>query len=279
MPYRNLLVHLDDTEPCAARVAAAVALADAQDAHLTGLALAAEVSLPSYVGGQLPPEVIEMQRQAALKRAEAAGARFTEAVAKAGRSSDLRLVPALDIDVASVIALHARYADLVILGQPETDHEGPVGRHDVEEVILSCGRPAIVVPYIGAKTMGRRIMVAWDSGRESTRAVNDALPLLERADEVVVLSINPRPGIDGHGEQPGADIALHLARHDVKVEVQQTRSDDIGVGETLLSRLADAGSDLLVMGAYGHSRFRELVLGGVTRTLLQEMTIPVLMSH
>lgn len=279
MAYRNLLVHLDATEACAQRIATAIALADAHDAHLTGLALAAEVSLPSYIGGQLPPEVIEMQRQHALKRAEAAGARFTEAMKKAGRPEDLRTVTTLDIDVASVIALHARYADLALLGQPESGREGPAGRHAVEEVILSCGRPVIVVPYIGAKSMGRRVMIAWDSGRESTRAVNDALPLLEKAEEVIVLSVNPRPGIDGHGEQPGADIALHLARHGVNVEVQQTQSAEISIGETILSRLADAGSDLLVMGAYGHSRFRELVLGGVTRTLMEEMTIPVLMSH
>lgn len=279
MAYKNLLVHLDDSEACAGRLAVAVALAEAQDAHLTGLAVATETSLPTYVGGQLPPEVLDMQRQHALKRAKTAGAHYTDAMKKAGRPEDLRLVSTLDIDVATIIALHARYADLVVLGQPDAGREGPPGRHTVEEVVLTCGRPAIVVPYIGAKAVGRRVMIAWDAGREAARAVNDSLPLLKQADEVVVLSVNPKPGIDGHGEQPGADIALHLARHGIKVEAQQTRSDEISIGETILSRLADAGSDLLVMGAYGHSRFRELVLGGVTRTLLEEMTVPVLMSH
>jgi nucleotide-binding universal stress UspA family protein len=122
-------------------------------------------------------------------------------------------------------------------------------------------------------------MIAWDSGREAARAVNDALPVLEQATAVTVLSVNPRPGIDLHGEEPGADIALHLSRHGVKVEVQQTQVEEINVGDTVLSRLADLGCDLLVMGAYGHSRLREVVLGGVTRTLFESMTVPVLMSH
>ena len=146
--------------------------------------------------------------------------------------------------------------------------------------MLSAGRPALVVPDIGAgKTLGRRVMIAWDTGREAARAVNDALPILQQAEAVTVLSVNPRPGIDLHGEEPGADIALHLTRHGVKVEVQRTQVEEINIGDTILSRLADLGSDLLVMGAYGHSRLREVVLGGVTRTLLESMTVPVLMSH
>jgi nucleotide-binding universal stress UspA family protein len=120
-------------------------------------------------------------------------------------------------------------------------------------------------------------MIAWDAGREAARAVHDALPVLERAKSVVVLVINPRRG--NHGAEPGADIALHLARHGIKVEAQNTEVKDLSVADALLSRLADQGIDLLVMGAYGHSRLRELVVGGVTRQLFQQMTVPVLMSH
>ena len=140
-----------------------------------------------------------------------------------------------------------------------------------------------MVPYIGAgERLGTRVMVAWDGGREAARAVGDALPLLARAESVAVLVINPSQ--DGHGEQPGADIALHLARHGITVEAQHLEAQhleaqDLSVGDALLSRLADQDIDLLVMGAYGHSRLRELVLGGVTRKIFQQMTVPVLMSH
>jgi nucleotide-binding universal stress UspA family protein len=123
------------------------------------------------------------------------------------------------------------------------------------------------------------VVIAWNSAREAARAVHDAMPLLIAAEAVTVLTIDPREGPQGHGELPGADISLHLARHGVKAQVERTVSADLPVGEVLLSRLADLGADLLVMGAYGHSRMRELLLGGATRSLLQSMTVPVLMSH
>ena len=123
------------------------------------------------------------------------------------------------------------------------------------------------------------MLVAWNGSREATRAANDALPILQRADRVVVLAINPGGGIDGHGEVPGADLSLHLARHGVSAEAQQVQAEDMNVGEMLLSRCADEAADLLVMGAYGRSRVRELVLGGATRHVLEHATLPVLMSH
>ena len=280
MSFNNLLVHVDETESCAGRLRAALALADAQDAHLTGLALTAEIYLPSYMGGQLPPEILDTHRTQALERGRAAQARFAGAVEGSGRSFGCRLVESLDIDVAGVITLHARHADLVVLGQPGPEDTAIAHRQTLEEVVLSAGQPALVVPYIGpGKTLGERVLVAWDAGREAARAVADAMPLLERAEPVHVLAVNPRSGISGHGEEPGADIALHLARHGIKAEVNHSFARDIEVGDVLLSWLADSGSDLLVMGAYGHARLRELVLGGVTRRIFESMTVPVLMSH
>src|SRR6185369_16191284 len=109
--------------------------------------------------------------------------------------------------------------------------------------------------------------------------VRDALPLLKRVKAVTVLAVNPKQGVHAHGEEPGADIALHLARHGVKVEIDHSLASDINPADEILSRASDYGSDLIVMGAYGHSRARELVLGGVTRSILAQMTVPVLMSH
>jgi nucleotide-binding universal stress UspA family protein len=137
-----------------------------------------------------------------------------------------------------------------------------------------------VVPYIGIKTApGKHAIVAWNGSREAARAVNDALPILRGADQVEVMCANPDRGELGDADLPGADLCLHLARHGVKAEAQTLVASDLEIGDLLLSRAADHGADLIVMGAYGHARWREVVLGGVTRQLLEQMTVPVLMSH
>ena len=212
--------------------------------------------------------------------AEAAKARFVEAVERSGLNTDYRIDSESREPVPNAFAKHARYVDLAVVGQPNPDQDVLPGTPMVESAFLSSGRPALVVPYIGApETLGDRVLIAWDAGREAARAVNDALPILAKAKLVTVLAVNPKDGTQEHGMQPGADIALHLARHDVKVESKVTYADDIGVGDAILSRAADVAADLIVMGGYGHSRLRELVLGGATRHLLQHMTVPVLMSH
>jgi nucleotide-binding universal stress UspA family protein len=139
-----------------------------------------------------------------------------------------------------------------------------------------------MVPYTGKfQTIGKNILVAWNGGREATRALTDSIPLLREAEHVRLMVFNPPRNGDGNGKErlPGADIALYLARHGVNVEVSVQSSEDVDVGNQILSRVADLGIDLVVMGAYGHSRLREMVLGGVTRTVIESMTAPVLMSH
>ncbi|MBE9552893.1 MAG: universal stress protein, partial [Proteobacteria bacterium] len=131
-------------------------------------------------------------------------------------------------------------------------------------------------PYIGAQAeIGRNVLVAWNGSREAARAVSDAMPILEAADSIEVFAVEPR----GIGDIPGADIAQHLARHGLKTDAAKTAGLDIEVGDVLLNQVADGGADLIVMGAYGHSRMRELVLGGATRHILGHMTVPVLLSH
>jgi nucleotide-binding universal stress UspA family protein len=279
MAFKNLLVHVDDTKGCAARVDAAIELAIAHDAHLTGVYVVTEPSPTSFVQGYLPPEALGVLQQRARERADAALARFAEVAKRNQISFETRVDRVLYTAMAEALATNARYADVVILGQADPDDaEGP--RYLPEEVTLSSGRPSLVIPYIGpGANLGQRVTVAWDASREAARAVNDALPILERAQAVGVVTVNPRERPFGHGEQPGADIALHLARHGIKVEVQRVESRDVDTANTILSHIADQGSDLLVMGAYGHSRLRELVLGGVTRTILHDMTVPVFMAH
>jgi nucleotide-binding universal stress UspA family protein len=184
-------------------------------------------------------------------------------------------------DQISAITLNARYADLVVIGQKNPADSVLSGSLvNPGNVVLACPRPVLVIPYIGAPAgFGNHILIAWNGSRESCRAVTDALPLLKLAGRVTVMAVDPRISNSAHGAAPGADLAKFLASHDVKVTAQPDYSDVDDAGVELLSRAADLGADLLVMGAYGHTRTREWVLGGVTRTILASMTIPVLMSH
>ena len=278
MSYKDLLVQVDDTRGCAKRIELAVALAVGHEAHLTAVYIISEPSPASFVG--IPAELLTDLQQKARERADLALARFAEVAQRNQIAFETRVDRVLYTEVAETLATNARYADLVILGQHDPDDLAAGPRYLPEEVILASGRPALLVPYIGpAASFGERVTVAWDASREAARAVNDALPLLERGKAVGVVTVNPGDKPFGHGEEPGADIGLHLARHGIKVEVQRVEARELDTANAILSHLANEGADLLVMGAYGHSRLREVVLGGVTRTILADMTVPVLMSH
>jgi nucleotide-binding universal stress UspA family protein len=176
--------------------------------------------------------------------------------------------------------LHGRYSDLIVVGQynDAKPYESAPGVPD--DVIITVGRPVLVVPYIGASaTLGDNVLVAWNASREAARAVNDALPLIEDAHAVSAVVFDTATSDVEHADLPGADMSLHLARHGIDAQAQHIRAEGIDVGNMLLSRAADCGADLIVMGAYGHSRMREWMLGGVIRDLLRHMTVPVLLPH
>jgi nucleotide-binding universal stress UspA family protein len=146
-------------------------------------------------------------------------------------------------------------------------------------MILISGRPALLIPYIGdCETIGENVMIAWDGSRQASRAVHDAMPVLEDAKNVTVMVINPKDKGNGSGKEPGAGVVRHLAEHGIKATAEHVTTD-LDPGNMLLSRASDKGIDLIIMGAYGHARWTELVLGGVTKHMLQHMTVPVLMSH
>jgi nucleotide-binding universal stress UspA family protein len=281
MSWKDLLVVLDPAADALGRVALGAALAERFSAHLAGLYPIPSPELPrhaAYPDLAIIEPVYHEWRERALEQAEQTRQAFENATRLRGLSSEWRAVPeGREADPA----VHARYADLAILGQRDPDNEEmAMFRPSPERVTLATGRPILVVPYAGQfEAVGRRVMIAWNAGREAARAVADAMPLLTGADSVGVLVVDAQPGPDGHGEVPGADIALHLARHEVKAQIERTQSAGVPIGELILSRAADLGADLLVMGAYGHSRARELLLGGATRSILASMTIPVLMSH
>lgn len=279
MTYKNIVVHVDNSLACKQRVALAIELTQTQNAHLVGLAPSGVMYLPFGAGGDVTGLYYEQAATALRELAQKGIDAFEQQVVKAGVNSvEGRVV---DDDASMALTLHGRYADLVILGQNDPGTKGvAIDAVLPQHVVLHVARPVLVVPYVGSfSNIGQKVMVAWDAGRESARAVADALPILKRAAQVQVLVFNAKKDtMDDHGQDPGTDIALFLARHGVKVEVSQEETG-IDIGNALLSRMADYGSDLLVMGAYGHSRFRETVLGGVTKTILEHMTVPVLMSH
>ena len=276
MGLKDVLVHVDNDPGCVSRMDVAVALAAQHGAHLTGLHPMGLPQLPGYVELELPSNFLEDRRRLLERLARQAEERFDERVRRHVIRAEWR---ADEGDVVATMKLHARYADLTVVGQGRDIVNAPYDlRFLPEELALGVGRPVVVVPRYGTfETVGKRILVAWNGSREATRAVHDALPLLQRAAKVHILSIDPEgePG----SRVPSADIALHLARHGVVTEAASALGLDIGVGDLLLSQAADLSIDLIVMGAYGHSRMREMVLGGVTRHMLQNMTVPVLMSH
>ena len=278
MKLCDILVHIDQSPRALMRLDIAAELARQHGAHLTALQVI-DVALPVMAmgdggGGAVIAELMEQMRQSALAAGVKLKVAFEAALAREGIMGEWRQVEGT---TQEILALHGRYADLLVLGQddPESDSAGLL-----EAMVFDCGRPVLAIPFARSfKTIGKRVLVGWNASRAASRALHDALPLIAKAETATVFLANPKRGLGGHGEEPGADIARHLARHGMKVEVAMAIADDVPDSALLLNHASDMGADLLVMGAYGHSRLREFILGGMTRSLLREMTVPVLLSH
>ena len=280
MSYKSILVHVDEHKSTANRVEAAATLAQRFDAHLASIYVACQPTWPASVYGPIPNEALTAQTRILEEQAEKAKALVEKIAKSSGVPIEWRSEEVADFMASYQVVKHTRHSDLLIIGQSDPDTGRSGGIDLPETVMLDAGRPVLVIPYIGARQpIGENVLVAWNGSREATRAIHDALPMLAKAKNVVVMSVNAKHGGGDYGPEPGVDIAAHLARHGVKVDVQRIESDDVDPGNLILSRLADLGSDMLVMGAYGRSRLREMVLGGVSREVLRHMTVPVLLSH
>jgi nucleotide-binding universal stress UspA family protein len=279
MSYKTILVHVDHSRHAPQRIRIAAEIALRENAHLTGLAMTG-VSRYLLDGMRVPDSGAFLQTHIGYLKQQATKAldQYEEIVRQMGVLSWARRL--VDDEPAGGLSLEARYADLVVLGQTDTSEVLPATISDFPEyVVMYSGRPVLIVPYAGTfTTVGRKVLAAWDGSQEAIRAIDGALPFLRQAAEVKVVVFNAEKQVNMHGEQPGADIALYLARHGVKVDVMQEVTEQRS-GDALLSLAADTFADLLVMGCYAHSRFRELLLGGASRTVLQSMTLPVLMAH
>jgi len=271
---KSILLHHADDEQASARLATALQLARRHDAVLTALYVIPSADFIEPYWLENAPDPMELYRQNAEKDAERAETAFRRVIEATGVTADWRCEEG---DVAIVIARAARHADLTVVAQPPPGGEARAMLVRIPEYVsLAAGRPVLVVPEIGARdTVGVNVVVAWDGSREAARAIADALPILASAETVTLLMIDAADNPDVAPD----DIARYLARHAIDADLMATPSAGLDIGDVLLSRAADVNADLLVMGAYGHSRLQEFVMGGASRYIFQHMTLPVLMSH
>ncbi len=277
MTYKDILVYADASPATPARLDIAAMLAAAHEAHCVALHVDMAPYLPvDVLGTGVGANVLEWQMKVRQERAASAERLVREARQRTGTDFEWRRV---EDTIDAAILDQGRYHDLIVLSQDSslTDLEAPIEPR-TGNIIVAAGRPILVVPrQYKAKSCGKRVLVAWKPTAEAARAVHDALPILQKADSVTVMRVNPDPEEPRHN--PGFDLAAHLARHGVTVTVTPVIAPDMDAGSLIASRASDLDADLIVMGGYGHSRLRELVFGGVTRHMLDAPIIPVLMSR
>ena len=255
----------------------AVSVAAVFEAHVAGIAFLYDPIIPLSGAGYIPADVIDTQERDNANSTKAAADHFARAAARTGVSAEPLTLSSSASGAGEQFSRLARRFDLSVVGQAEPETNA-IEEVIAEAALFDSGRPVIIVPYIQKAPLKLdRVMVCWDGGKTAARAVADAMPLLKRAGRVEVVIVADERGKED--EIAGADMGQHLARHNLNVEVKRITMGDIDVADVLLSHAADVAADVIVMGGYGHSRLREFVLGGVTRSILQSMTAPVFMSH
>lgn len=273
LQFAEIVVFIDGRSETAGILKFAGVLAQEHDTHLIGVLIQPEpkITPAETFAGTLA--VIEEHRAQLEKIERRQRASFEDIAHHQGIPAEWRSLTHWDSEAGAA----AHYADLTVIAASERGGEAsPSGL--VESLILTSGRPVVLFPLNSKVSRIRRVLVGWNARREAVRAVADALPLLVRAEAVEVLAVDPERNRD-HGQEPGADIARHLARHGAQVDVRRVSSGGTDIGRVLLSRAASFGADLLVIGAYGRCRLSEWIFGGVTQTVLQEAELPVLMSR
>lgn len=255
----------------------AISIAVLFGAHIGAVAFTYEPVIPGSLLGGIPTDLIEAQREENSKLARAAVARFDAAAAKAGVSAESRMLDASIEGAADLFGRIARRFDLAVVGQARPK-EGAAEELLIEGALFESGRPVVVVPHVQTEPIRlNRVLVCWDASRPATRAIADAMPFLQRAKAVEVVAVSAERA-KGR-ELVGTNMARHLARHGVEVELTRMTTGDVDVAKAIRSHATERVADLVVMGGYGHSRLREFILGGVTRTFLASSTIPMLLSH
>ncbi|MGD9966190.1 MAG: universal stress protein [Hyphomonadaceae bacterium] len=281
MSWKDVLVIVSDTEADEPALALGEALAGlCTDCHLAAAFL---TPLPDEPLAYEPTVVAGVWAELlgrARQDAEAERKRVEARLKRSAKPIDLRNAEALSRDLGRVAAVHARYADVTVMTRPSEGVGAELREEIIEGVLFHSGRPALVAPPGWSGTgIGKRVVVAWDASREATRALSEADDILEFAEAVTVLTVDAKPKMFGHGDQPGANILAHLARRGLPAEVRNVDSMGRSISSAILDEAQALGADLIVMGGYAHSRLRELVFGGATRELLRTANVPLLMAH
>lgn len=280
MGYRTVLVYVGLLERVGPLLDVALPLARSHGAHLIGVTAIPPAHMYAALAGEVSATIIEAEQTLYREEAEAIGKEFARHTGTTDVTVEWRCVDAGPLGVASTVADVASCADLVVASQSNPDEDWETRSAVPEGLVMEAGRPVLLVPF-AYKTgeIGRQVLVGWNGHSEAARAVFDALPILREAEHVEIVTIGNPMNASAEVFSPADDIAAALARHNVNVETFQAPDKGGSDGEILLARAAEQGCDLIVIGGYGHSRFREFVFGGVTRHMLMHMTVPVFMSH
>jgi nucleotide-binding universal stress UspA family protein len=280
MSLKDILAIVLDADADEPALAMAEQLATAEDAHLSAAFLTALPDEPLAYEPTVVAGVWAELLNRARAQAEDERRKVQARLDASGRPNEMRTVEALGRDLGRVAAVHARYADIAVMARPRDERVTDIRLDMIEGVLFHAGRPALVAPP-GWKPgpLGRTVVIAWDASREATRSLAEARAFLGKCSRAVVLTVDAKPKAFGHGEQPGLNIAAHLKRRGVPVEVKNVESGGRPVSAALLEESEALGADLMVMGAYARSRLREMVFGGATRELLESTRIPLLMAH
>jgi nucleotide-binding universal stress UspA family protein len=277
--FKNLLVNIPSEHSPRSVIDGAISLAARYQAQLDALSAGHEIANMPFLaeGGAAVATISKVEHAKALARAQAALAIFEAEAKRAGISYTCRAISELQAEAAAILGATARLYDLTVVAQPEFERNS-FDNTLAQEILFQSGGPVLFIPYIfrGA-FQGSRVGICWDGSRLAARAVRDAMPLLEQAEAITILTINPASTVPA--DASAAHLMSHLSRLGARTKIADLTTNNTSIQSSILSLAADENLDLLVMGGYGHSRLRETVFGGVTREMLETMTIPTLMSH
>ena len=279
MEIKNLLLHLDHSKGCRNRLEIAFGLARDFEAKILGLFVVPDYVVPSYVEAQISVDLITDVTEKAIARAEETLVDYRKLAEKAGVKMDAQVVEG---QVIPILREHTKYTDLLLLGQDQPDDPDNASYGLADALLFEGACACVVVPHSGKLAVpGKRVLVTWNASRESARALHEAMPFLHRAEEVVVLSSEP-DGADSEiarGHPHAQELANFLESHGIESTSSGIADVDMSTSDAILGQAADMKADLIVMGAYGHTRLREIILGGVTRDLLKRTPVPLLLAH